>query len=168
MSFDPRALADAVQSQILALKSKYPDLADDADLLADTIEGVTDFDRVMDLLAQSAIEARALSDGLATVIVTFKSRQQRYDRKAAAMRNIALALMQAAEQSNVVTPSATLTLRNPATSVVVDDVNALPQGFTETTVSPRKAEIKKALEAGEDVPGAHLETGDDSISIRTN
>lgn len=165
---DPRPFAELVHNQILALKSKYPDLADDADLLADTLEGQTDFARVMDLLAQSAIEARALSDGLATVIGTFKSRQQRYDKKAAAMRNMALVLLQAAELSNLVTPSATLTIRNGGRSVVVDDVNALPQGFTETTVSPRKAEIKKALEAGEDVPGAHLETGDDSISIRTN
>lgn len=168
MSFDARSLADLVQAQINALKSKYPDLAEDADLLADTIEGMTDFDRVMDMLAQSAIEARALADGLATVIGTFKTRQQRYDRKAAGMRSIALALMQAAERQNVVTPTATLTYRNPSTSVVVDDVDALPQGFTDTTVSPRKAEIKKALEAGEDVPGAHLETGSPSISIRTN
>lgn len=160
--------AELVKAEILRLKSAHPDLADDMDLLADTIEGETDFHRVVDRLAQAAIEARGLADGLATVISGFTTRKQRFDKKAAAMRSMALTLMQLAEQKKIVTPSATMWTRDGGTSVVVDDVEQLPQGYFRTERVADKAAIKAALEKGEALPGARLETGDPSISIRTN
>lgn len=165
---DVRLDAELVKAEIQRLKSAYPELADDADLLASTIEGETSFDRVMDKLAQVAIEARAMSDGLGTAIGSFKTRQQRFDKKAAAMRGMALALMEAAEQQKVVTPAATLWTRDGGTSVVVDDPNQLPQGYYSTERVPDKTAIKAALEKGDALPGAHLEYGNPSISIRTN
>lgn len=167
MKIDPRPIAEMVHSQILALKEKHPELADDADLLADTIEGVTDFDRVIDKLAMAAVEARGLSAGLNETIGKLKTRQQRFDKLGAAMRDMALQLMLAAECKKIVVSTATLWTRKGGASVVVDDVNELPQGFTTTTVAADTPAIKKSLEAGEAVPGAHLEQSGPSISIRT-
>lgn len=168
MKSDPRAFAELVKSQILALKSAHPDLADDADLLADTIEGETDFDRVIDKLALAAVEARGLSSGLAGTIGKLKTRQQRFDKLEAAARDMALQLMLAAEQQKIVSATATLWTRDGGATVVVDNERELPQGFTKTVTTPDKTAIKKSLEAGEDVPGAHLETSGPSLSIRTN
>ena len=50
-------------------------------------------------------------------------------------------------------------------SVQVDDVDALPPGFVKTTTAPQKALIKRALDAGEDVPGARLSEGDPYLRI---
>lgn len=43
--------------------------------------------------------------------------------------------------------------------VVVDDEMALPLSMVRTTSAPDKTAIKAALLAGEQVPGAHIETG---------
>ena len=58
----------------------------------------------------------------------------------------------------------TLSLRK-SESVVVDDLNALPSAYVKIEYNPQKAEIKKALKAGEKVAGAHLEQHE-SLNIR--
>ena len=47
-----------------------------------------------------------------------------------------------------------------STRVIVDDPDAVPEGYVRTTVttSPDKKEIGMALRAGANVPGCHLET----------
>ena len=57
------------------------------------------------------------------------------------------------------TPRAALGVRRSARAVV-DVPEALPDGFVEAVVTRKvdKAKIKRALAAGKEVPGAHLET----------
>jgi hypothetical protein len=74
--------------------------------------------------------------------------------------------MTAARQHKVKLPVATLSILAGRPGVVIDDVAALPQGFTR--LEPVKSAIKQSIENGEDVPGAHLEAGPDTVSIRTN
>lgn len=49
--------------------------------------------------------------------------------------------------------------RNYNASVVVDDTSVIPDRYmvTKTTVTPNKTAIRKALKAGEEVPGVHVE-----------
>ena len=49
--------------------------------------------------------------------------------------------------------------RNYNASVVVDDASVIPDRYmvTKTTVTPNKTAIRKALKAGEEVPGVHVE-----------
>jgi hypothetical protein len=51
---------------------------------------------------------------------------------------------------------------------VVDNADELPFEFTqiETLVKPKSDEIKKALEEGKEIPGAHLEYGSPYVTIR--
>lgn len=51
---------------------------------------------------------------------------------------------------------------------VVADETLLPYEFTDIVevIKPKSAAIKAALEAGEEVPGAHLERGEDYVMIR--
>lgn len=54
-------------------------------------------------------------------------------------------------------------------SVHIDDANKLPIGELADiveTIKPRTDEIKRRLEAGETVPGAHLEYGRQYVTIR--
>ncbi len=159
--------ATFVLAQIEALKRSHPDLAEDADLLRDTIEGETDFNRVLEKVVAVALESRFIVDGLTNYMEVLKARQERFDRKGGAMRGIAQAMMKAANQTSILLPIASLNIRQGPSSVEIDDIASLPQGFTrtETTIIPLKKELKDALAVGS-VPGAHLSVPEPSISIR--
>lgn len=60
----------------------------------------------------------------------------------------------------------TVSLVKGKTSVVVDDVDLLDFGMFEVVRKPLNKPIKEALEKGEEVPGAHLEIGNDYAMIR--
>lgn len=156
-----------VAGQIERLRAQYPELADDLELLAGTVEGETEFIPVLEKVTEEYFDAVTMKGAAADRIDGLKQRVERFDRKADAMRDMALHLMEAAGQPKVILPVATLSIRKGVSSVVVDDVDALPQGFTRTEVVPLKTELKKALEAGESIPGAHLETGPEGLSVRT-
>lgn len=162
--------ADAafVTAQIEALKREYPDLADDADLFRDTVEGETNFAGIIAKVVAEALESRFMVDGLTTYLEAVKARQARLERKGDAMRSLAQSLMQAAGEIKITLPLATLSMRQGPSSVVIEDATQLPQGFTrtETIVTPLKKEIKDALSAGQEVPGARLSTPEPSLQIR--
>lgn len=164
-----RILYDAafVRAQINALKVAFPELLDDYELLESAIDGETNFDRVIEVITDQFLEALSMKGAIADRMESLRERSDRFGKKAESIRSLALDLMQAANRPKVELPIATLSLRKGVNSAVVDDVAQLPQGFTRTEVLPLKTEIKKALEAGQDVPGAHLETGPEGLSVRT-
>lgn len=163
---DIRAAATLVTQHIEALKRAHPDLVGDAELLASAIEGETDFFRVFDLVVDAYGEARSMQDAAMLRSGEIRDRANRFGAKADAMRKLAHALMDSAGEQIVRLPAATVSIRPGVPSVVVEDVAALPQGFTKTEVVPRREEIRKALVAGEAVPGAYLETGPATLAIR--
>lgn len=159
--------AAAVASNIDWLKVNYPELSEDADLLAATIEGETDFERVMEQVVEAFLDAVSNKGALADRMSDMRVRSDRFDAKAEAMRALATMLMSAADATTVRLPIATVSLRNGPERLEISDVKELPQGFTKTEIIPLKSEIKTALKNGEDVPGARLVEGEPSISVRT-
>lgn len=163
--------ADAafILAQIDQLKRTHPDLEDDADLLRDTIEGETDFSGVIAKIVAGALESRFLSEGLSTYMEALKARQQRLERKGEAFRALALGLMNAAGEKSLTLPLATLSIRQGPSSVIIEDLASIPQGFTrtETTIIPLKKELKDAMTAGEYIPGAKLSVPEPSLQIRS-
>jgi hypothetical protein len=164
-----RIIYDAayVKSQINQLKIAFPELLDDYEVLESAIDGETNFERVIEVITDEFLEALSMKGAIADRMESLRERSDRFGRKAESIRSLALDLMQAANRQKVELPIATLSLRKGVNSAVVDDVTQLPQGFTRTEVLPLKTEIKKALEAGQDVPGAHLEHGPEGLSVRT-
>lgn len=157
--------ASFVATQITRLRNDFPELEDDLDLLADTIEGQTDFEKVLTAIVGEKCEADAMAEGAGGMAKKFVQRRARAERKSDVMRELALALMTTARKHKVVLPTATLSILNGRPRVAVDDLAQLPQGFTK--IEPIKSAIKEALEKGETVPGARLEAGPDTILIRT-
>lgn len=153
--------------QIERLKEQYPELAEDAELLADTIAGETEFEPVIERVTDEFLDAVAMKEAIASRMSALRERGDRYDRKADAMKGLALGMMEAANVPKVSLPAATLSIRKGGTSVVIDDAAELPQGFVRYEPTPLNAEIKAALQAGDAIPGARLQTGADSLAIRT-
>jgi hypothetical protein len=159
--------AELVRSRIEALKVTYPDLVEDAELLASTVEGETDFHAVLDRVLDAFLDTVSMKASIADRMSALKERGERFDRKAEALKGLAHGMMEAAEQRKIILPQATLSIMAGRKRVVVDDVDALPQGFVKVERVPLKTELAAALNVEESVPGAHLEIGPPTLSIRT-
>lgn len=158
--------AGRVRFDIERLMEAYPELSDDDDLRADMIEGETAIEAVVTRIYKSLRADEAQAEGAKTFKDDLAARQKRYENRAARKRQMILDMMDAGDVDKLPLPIATFTRRDPQPVVVVDDVSDLPQGFTRTKIEADKIELKKALMAGETIPGAHIELGAPSIQIR--
>ena len=90
--------------------------------------------------------------------------QKFYDTTVERLRTAMIAAMKATGKEKVETPTMRLSLRH-TTATEVDDIALLPSEFKTTKVEEvaDKTAIKKAIQSGEDVPGAHLV---DNVSLQ--
>lgn len=157
-----------IELEIQRLIEEYPDLADDADLRADMIEGSTAAYDVLDRILTKYREAEADGIGIAERIGRLEARKEAADNRAQAMRRLALRLMTAGDLRSVKLPEGTLSRVKGRESVEVTDEAALPKKLwkEKVTRSPNKAAIKDLLQAGLPVPGAQLVVGDETLQVR--
>ena len=149
------------------LKEAFPEIAEDADLLADTIEGETDFARIMEKLADAYMDAVSFKGAIADRLSGLKERQDRVSTKADVLKSLMQAALEESQQRSITLPEATISIRAGGQTVDIINAAELPQGFTATEVRPLKAEIRTALLAGELVPGAALVRSPDTLTVRT-
>lgn len=166
MSFIRANIAD-FRAQWHDILEAYPELAEDESLRADILDAETDFNRLIDALVKRKLDAREMAAGAKARKQEVGERQSRFERQEAGFDTLIKSLMQFADMQKVVLPEATVSLTKPRTKVNVIDVNELPQGFYVVERKPKSAEIKAALEAGEQVPGAELALGDEGLMVRT-
>lgn len=158
--------AKSVQASIADLMAAYPELAEDDVLLLDTIQGCTDLFEIAAKAVELKAEADAMADAIKARISDLESRKGRFSRQSEAMRKLIKGLMEAAGQTKLTLPEATISIAKGREKIVVDDVNALPQGTFTTQRIPDKDAIKTALDAGCEVPGARKEQGPETLVVR--
>ncbi len=166
MTMHPQAI-EALKSAITAMIAEYPEMADDESLRADMLESETDIHAVLTLIADAEIEARTTSAAIKARMADLAERKARFDHKSASLKTAILQVMQAADLRKIVLPETTLSVRAGRQSLVIDDVEALPQGYYNLSRLPDKDAIRLALDAGEALPGARLSTGADFLSMVT-
>jgi hypothetical protein len=159
--------AEAVRTQIEALKVLYPEITEDADLLADTLEGETDLDRVLSRLVDFVMEAETMAEAVKARKADMAERQKRLENQGESGRKIIQRLMESANQQKIILPEATISITKPRESVDVTDIDSLPQGFFKTERKAMSREILTALKAGEEIPGASLNPGHSGLMLRT-
>lgn len=159
--------AEVVKAEINRLLTVHPDIAEDVELLADSIEGETGLYEIL----EKALSARQEADMMVSAIkdreTALEARRKRYEAQSAAYKSLMLSLMQYASQDKVTLVTATLSISKGRTSVEVENEDELPQGTYSTKRVPDKAAIKRMIEEGETIPGASLKTSDDGLTIRT-
>lgn len=153
--------------EIERLRKAFPELNDDLDLLADSIEGQTDFDQLCDAILAQYVERLALKEGVKSHIETMEARVDRFGKAADMLKGLLADLVKAYGQSPVRRPLATLSIVKGRSKLVLDDdFNA--QGYMRVPApEPMRADIAAALAAGDAIPGARLEPGEPTFSIRT-
>lgn len=162
LAVDAAYTAKAIDNLLAA----YPELADDADLRADTIEGETDLQGLVSRLVRKRQEVNAEINGLADYIGALTERKSRKSRAAEFYTNLIRDLMGHAGLPKMALPEATVSLTAPRRSVEIEDAGALPQGYVIMTPTPNRAAVKSALEAGDNIPGARLVVGEPGLTIR--
>lgn len=162
MRIDP----NIIRQQVDALIAAYPELAEDATLLSDTIEGETDAFAFLSRLVQDELAFKAQASALSDVIGQFTERKARFGRQIEARRELILKIMEACNLKKAPLPEATVTVRDGSSKVVISDEQSLPEEFIRWKSEPDRTAIKEALNAGKEVPGAMLSNGGPTISLR--
>jgi hypothetical protein len=155
-----------VRLQINNLLLAHPELAEDEILRADMIQGETDAFELLDQILAHINEAAILAGGTATVVSDLEARLKRYERRQAALRELAFKVMQAADLKKAERPAATLSVRAGTPKVLITAASELPADCVRTYFEANRVAIKERLTAGQDVPGAVLSNGEATLSIR--
>lgn len=156
-----------VTSQITALKVLFPELADDDEAWALSIESETDVHELLRAAEDKRREAKGLIAGLDAILKELEERQGRFIRREQAMRDLQFRIMQAADLKKIELAEATLTIRNGTPRVLVLDEAAIPDIFMRIKREPNKILLKEQLELGIEVPGCELSNAEQTLSIRT-
>ena len=153
---------------IAAMAEMLAPYRDDEETYSDTLEGETN---VMDLL-DGEIAAMQFDEALAEAIKAqedaLRVRRERVSMRAEAhKKNLKLILKHAVLQK-AERPRATVSIRPGSLSVRIVDEAEIPSQLMreKVTRAPDKAAIKAQIEAGVEVPGAVIERGDDTVSVR--
>jgi hypothetical protein len=146
-------------------------LADDPEIdertLADTLEGLTDFNEFLAVVIRGALDDEMMVEALKRRIGELTDRARRFETRADKRRALARDAMLEADLERLTQPDFTASVRRSTPSVVVIDENAIPQTFIEMRRHIRKRELLEALKDGAAIPGAALSNTGMTLSIRT-
>lgn len=153
---------------IAAMAEMLAPYRDDEETYSDTLEGETN---VMDLL-DGEIAAMQSDEALAEAIKAqedaLRVRRERVSMRAEAHKKNLKLILQHAVLQKAERPRATVSIRPGSLSVRIVDEAEIPSQLMreKVTRAPDKAAIKAQIEAGVEVPGAVIERGDDTVSVR--
>ena len=155
-----------VLADIDNLLTAYPELAEDADLRRDMLEGSTAAYDVLSRLVGLERDADSMSKAIAARISDLQARRQRAERQKEAMRALMLRVMQAIGERKATLVEATVSVRATPAGVEIVDESALPPDCVRTVTSPDKTRIKELLAANQNVPGARMGEAGVTVSVK--
>lgn len=159
---DPIKEAEAVAR----LKQSLGALADDEELLTNTIEGETSLMEAVEKIMTGIDDDQILVNGIKARESELKARRQRIEERIETRKAVIEQALTVAELRTLQCPGYTLTLADRAPKVEIADEAAIPSDYFKTEVKLDKAAVGKALKAGEVVPGASLSNAAPSLTIR--
>jgi hypothetical protein len=162
MKLDPRA----IQHEIHNLLVLYPELLEDDQLRADTIEGETDAFDFLSMLTRKIGQNKVLAESIYAYANDIKERGARIERRVEAFKCLAFKIMHAADLRKAELPEATLSIRAGQQRVIIINESELPASCVRIKREPDKTAIKEILTSGQSVAGAALSNGEPSLSIR--
>ena len=150
-----------------ALIANYRDvLGDDEEAVVDLVEGETGLLEAISAAVARIAEIDALSAGIKDHIASIQGRKRRLEGQADMLRAAIGSAMAQADLKRAETACGTVSRRaTPAKAVVIEEAD-IPAGFWKSEPKLDKRALLDALKSGDDVPGATLSNGGETISIR--
>lgn len=135
------------------------------EVIQDTLEGLTGELTVKATnVAKFILNCEAMAEAVENAADAMKARAQKIRRRSESIREYLRINMQASGISKIEATEFVLSLKKNPPSVIVTDEAAIPEAFKVTPVPPPppvprpdKTAIKKAIQSGITVAGAHLE-----------
>lgn len=154
-----------LKMQIGLMMDRFPELAEDADLRADMLEGSTDLHAIMERLLQEEREVDGLIEAAKSRIDKIAARRSAFRNRQQSLRDMMMSIMQLADQRKFTFPEATIAISKVGRAVQILDESLIPDQFCRFKREISKTAIKEALVAGTEVPGATLDNGSETIRI---
>lgn len=163
---NPVFAVNAVLEHTNALMVEFPQLKDDEELLADTLEGETDLNSLAERLVTMVKEADAAAEAMAARIGKLRERQTRTTMRMNFYRSLLLRLLSETGVKKVATVEGNVSVVNSGPRVIIIDETAIPDEYCRTKKEPDKTAIKNALTSGKHVSGASLSNSGVTLMIR--
>lgn len=138
----------------------------DAETFWDTLDGETDAMDIIGRLIRERGEAKAYEAAAGAMADEYAMRKKRMAERQKAIAKALGQVLDAAGQRKVTHPLGTVSRTSGRLSLRIMDEAEIPSQLTVTTTKPDNAAIKKAIEAGEAIPGAELVRGEDGVTVR--
>lgn len=162
----PIAISNEVRA-VLDIKRIIAESGEDDDqLIHDMIEGETSFLEIIEALLGARQDAEAMQSAIKERMKALKERADRYAAKSERLKTVIFDAMRLADTRKLELPEATLSIGAARQSVQVIDEDLLPPDCVKITRTPDKTEIGKRLKDGQDVQGALLSNGGETLTIR--
>lgn len=182
---DPTKEAKAVAAILAAHEI---DAGEDAELVADVIEGETSLLEAVDVVLDRIANAEVMLEGLAVVVARLSARKTRYEQRIKTDRTLLEQALTIAELPKLERPAATLSISTRAPSLIVTEESDIPAKYWKAgdpTLDKKAltADLKDRARALEslpedeaqraalvaslpEIPGAALSNGAPSLTIR--
>lgn len=144
--------------------------ADDADLVADTIEGETSLKEAIEAALSEIDEEEAIQIGCSAKEAEFAGRRIASEKRVERIRAMIEQAMLATEQTSFRLTTGTVTLTKRAAGLIITNEADIPGEFWVEQERPApkldKKALLRALNDKRAVPGAGLDNGSFSLSVR--
>ncbi|MGH0280785.1 siphovirus Gp157 family protein [Sinorhizobium meliloti] len=169
LEFNIHRQTEAAKSLLCSLRDQGVD--DDAELVADAIEGETNLTEAIEAAVAEIDECDVLVTGLKAKEAEFEARRKAIEKRAERIRALIEQAMLATDQLSMKLPTATLSLTKRAAALIVTDEADIPAKYWVEQPRPAPKLDKKALtadlrEAKAAIPGATLDNGSFSLTVR--
>lgn len=152
------------------IQSLFEEGDDDKELIADTIEGETGLVEAIDAALSEIDECEVIIAGLKAKEQAFEARRKTTEARAERIRALIEQAMVATDQQTLRLPTATISLSRRQPGLVITNEADIPTKFWVEQERPApkldKKALAEALKNNERIPGASLDNGTVSISVR--
>lgn len=143
------------------------EFGEDDELVADVLEGETDFADVIGTLIEADAEAKAFAAACRELERSYRARAASYAARSEAIAGRIHQLLQSAGLRRFEHAAGSVSIRpTPRRVIVSAEPDDLPPEFQRLKVEADKVALKAALEDGREIPGAFLGNGGETIAIR--
>ena len=133
--------------------------------IRDRLNIEADYETLMEWSLEKRNEAVAMGEAIKALAATYAKRQKRYEVKAERMKEVAGVIMNCAKERKYEGKAGTIGFRNTPRKVVISDEAKVPAIYKKTSISLDLKMIGAELKSGNEVIGAMLSNGGETLTI---
>lgn len=156
------------QKAARVLLENYKDvIGDDDEVRADVVEGETDLFETFELIASEIADEQAYIEAIGDQIRRLESRKHRKAEKVQRLKTAASSALEMAGKKKLETAIATLTVKALPAQLIIKNEAEIPASYwrPKDPALDRMA-LKKALKEKQQIPGAELSNGGQTLQIK--